>query len=46
MWQVGLGKVRTVALRFVGNGQGVAGKARFIELGLGELRLGKAGWFG
>ena len=25
---------------------GVAGKARFVELGIGELRLGKAGWVG
>ena len=29
MWQVGLGKVRPVALRFVGNGQGKAG---WVEL--------------
>ena len=49
MWQVGLGKVRTVALRFVGNGQGkagLAGKASFVELGIGELRPGEAGWGG
>jgi hypothetical protein len=25
---------------------GVAGKASFVELGIGELRPGKAGWVG
>ncbi len=41
MWQVGLGKVRPVALRFVGNGQGkagLAGKAGFVDFGLGAVR--------
>ena len=49
MWQVGLVLVRPVALRFVGNGQGkagLAGKASFVELGIGELRPGEAGWVG
>ena len=47
--QVRLVLVRPVALRFVGNGQGkagLAGKASFVELRIGELRPGKAGWVG
>ena len=49
MRQVGLVLLRPVALRFVGNGQGkagLAGKASFVELRIGELRPGKAGWVG
>jgi len=39
--QVGLVLLRPVALRFVGNGQGkagLAGKAGFVDFGLGPVR--------
>ena len=39
MWQGRFDPVRVARI-------GVAGKARFVEFGLGELRLGKAGWVG